>query len=29
MSITKRTLYLISTKWEPQNKGNKYIKTLE
>ena len=28
MSVTKRTLHLISTKWELQSERNKYIEIL-
>ena len=28
VSVTKKTSHLISTKWEPQSEGNKYIKIL-
>ena len=29
ISVTRRTSHLISTKWEPQSEGNKYIEALE
>ena len=28
ISVTRKTSHLISTKWEPQSEGNKYIETL-